>query len=147
MLKFETLLYDRNQDIRADGDPDLRLHRILAGAQKRLDAQVLLDSFEEQLDLRALPIQLGNQFGRHRKIVGQKRNAQAVLVADYHPTQRRHITLVRIEDGQYPDLVAEHIGALPIHRLRIATLEFGVAPCSISSNGAHTGMKMPCEAR
>ena len=104
MLKLETLLYNGNQDVRADGDPDLRLHRILAGAQKRLDTQVLLDPFEEQFDLPALPVQLCDQFGSQGKIVGQKRNALAVLVPDHNPTQRRRVAFVRTEDSQYPDL-------------------------------------------
>ena len=48
------LLFDnRNQHIGGHGTPDLRLHRILAGAQKTLDAQVLLDPLEEQFHLPA----------------------------------------------------------------------------------------------
>ena len=41
---------DRNQHINADGDPDLGFDRVLVGAEKCLDAQMLLDPFEEQLD-------------------------------------------------------------------------------------------------
>jgi hypothetical protein len=36
----------------------LRLDRVLVGAIKRLDAQVLLDPFEKQLDLPALAVLL-----------------------------------------------------------------------------------------
>jgi uncharacterized protein YutD len=35
-------------NVGAHGNPDLRLHGFLAGAKKRLDAQMLLDTFEEQ---------------------------------------------------------------------------------------------------
>ena len=38
---------DGNQHVGGYGAPDLRLHRVLAGSQKTLDAQVLLDPFEE----------------------------------------------------------------------------------------------------
>ena len=51
MVKLKSLLYDGNQDVRADCDPDLRLHRILAGAKKRLDTQVLLDPLERMGDI------------------------------------------------------------------------------------------------
>jgi hypothetical protein len=42
--------------------------------------QVLLDSFEEQLDLPALAVQVGNEFGLEGKVVGQKYDAFAALV-------------------------------------------------------------------
>ena len=38
-----------SSDFSLTGDPDLRFHRVLVGAEKRLDAQMLLDPFEEQL--------------------------------------------------------------------------------------------------
>ena len=57
MRQLKTFLDDGDQHVSADGDPDLRLHRVLAGAEKCLDAQMLLDPLEEQFDLPALPIQ------------------------------------------------------------------------------------------
>ena len=63
MLKMQTFFCNGDQHIGANRNPDLRLHGVLAGAQKRLDAQVLLDPFEEQLDLPTLPVELGNEFG------------------------------------------------------------------------------------
>lgn len=50
-------LDDGDQQIGRDCDPDLRLDGILTGAEERLDAQVLLDPVEEQLDLRTLLVQ------------------------------------------------------------------------------------------
>ena len=67
---MQTLLDDGNQHVGADRNPNLRLHRVLAGAQKRLDAKVLLDLFEEEFDLPALPVQLGNEFWFQGKAVG-----------------------------------------------------------------------------
>jgi hypothetical protein len=40
-----------HQHVNRHRDPDLSLHRILAGPVEGLDAQVLLDPFEEQFDL------------------------------------------------------------------------------------------------
>ena len=52
----EAFSEDRNQHINAEGDPDLGLHRVLVGAEKCLDAQMLLDPFEQQGDI--LPINI-----------------------------------------------------------------------------------------
>jgi hypothetical protein len=51
---------DRNKHVSGDPNPDLRLHGILACAQECFDSQMLLDPFEEQFDLPALTIQIGN---------------------------------------------------------------------------------------
>jgi len=49
------LLFDNGDEhVGGDGAPDLRLHRVLAGAQETLDAQVLLDPLERLGDI--LPI-------------------------------------------------------------------------------------------
>ena len=55
---MQAFLGNGDQHVSADGDPDLRLDSILVGAIKRLDAQVLLYPFEEQLDLPALALSL-----------------------------------------------------------------------------------------
>jgi hypothetical protein len=49
----EFLANDSYQHVHADGDPYLGLHRVLACAVKRFDAQVLFDPFEEQFHLPA----------------------------------------------------------------------------------------------
>ena len=54
--QMQTFLSNCDQHVGADCDPDLRLDLVLVGAIKRLDAQVLLDPFEEQFDLPALSI-------------------------------------------------------------------------------------------
>ena len=48
-IDFEFLLDDGHEHVNADGDPYLGLDRVLGRAKERLDAQVLLDSFEEEL--------------------------------------------------------------------------------------------------
>ena len=51
---MKLLLDDGDEHVGADGAPDLRLHRVLAGAQKLFNSKMLLDPFEEQLDLPAV---------------------------------------------------------------------------------------------
>jgi len=70
--QMQAFLSNCDQHVSADRDPDLRFDRVLVGAIKRLDAQVLLDPFEEQLDLPALAIQVCNQLGFEGEVVGQK---------------------------------------------------------------------------
>src|SRR2546428_13871820 len=48
------LASDGHQHINRDGDPDLSLHGVLAGAVERFDAKVLFDPFEQLNDI--LPI-------------------------------------------------------------------------------------------
>ena len=43
--QMQAFLGNGDQHVSADRDPDLRLDRVLVGAIKRLDAQVLLDPF------------------------------------------------------------------------------------------------------
>ena len=48
------------------------IHRVLAGAEKVLDAQVLLDPFEKEFDLPAAFVKVGNRSRRQHCFVGQK---------------------------------------------------------------------------
>ena len=50
------LLGDDDDEINADGDPDLRLDRVERVAEEMFDRQVLLDPLEEGLDLPTLAI-------------------------------------------------------------------------------------------
>ena len=51
MGEVQLLLDDGNENINADGDPDLGLHRVFRGTIERLDSEVLLDPSEEEFDL------------------------------------------------------------------------------------------------
>ena len=53
-LVREALFDDGNEDVDRHGDPDLRFDGVFGGAEERLDAQVLLDPFEEQFHLPAV---------------------------------------------------------------------------------------------
>jgi len=72
LVQFEAFFHDGNQHVNRDGDPDLGFDRVFRCAVKGFDTQVLLDPFEEQFHVPAEPIQIGDGYGRKRKIVGQK---------------------------------------------------------------------------
>jgi hypothetical protein len=69
---LELLFNNCDQHIGGDGTPDLRLHRILAVADKAFDTEMLLDPFEEQLDLPATFVECRDGQRRQGSIVGQK---------------------------------------------------------------------------
>lgn len=124
--QMQAFLGNGDQHVCADCDPDLRLDRILAGAQKRFDSQVLLDPFEEQLDLPTLSVQVCNQRGLEREVVGQKRDALSALVLDHDATQRRGIVFARVKNREHADLIAHDIGVDSVDRSGVPTLELGV---------------------
>lgn len=69
---MQLLFDDRDQHIGTHCAPDLGLHSVLACAQKVLDAQVLLDPFEEEFDLPAVFVQGCDGGSRQAGVVGQK---------------------------------------------------------------------------
>lgn len=85
---FEFFLHDRHQHVDRDGGPDLGSDGVLRGAIERLDAQMLLDPTEKQLDFPATRIQLGDGQCREKKVVGEKHEtflADGIEVV--HPAQ------------------------------------------------------------
>ena len=121
-----------------DGDPYLRLDRVLAGAKEHLDTQMLLDPLEEQFDLPALALQVGNQLrfqGKHQTL------SRPVL---HHPAQRDGVTLARKIGLQYTGLIAQHRSVDSINRMRVAPFERGVALVSGHKEGlpARTGRRL-----
>ena len=124
---MQTFFGDGNQHVGAHRNPDLRLHGVLAGAQESLDAQMLLDPFEEQLDLPALAVQLRDQLGLEGKVVGQKRDWLVRLVLDHHTAQVGRVVLAEMEHCQDTRLVANDGHCGPVYRVRVAPLEPDVA--------------------
>ena len=61
-----------NQHIHTHRDPDLGLHRVLAGAVISLDPQVLFDPLEEQSHLPALLVDASDGQRRKGEVVGQE---------------------------------------------------------------------------
>jgi hypothetical protein len=61
---------DGDEDINGHRNPNLDLYCILTGTVERLDAQMLLDPFEEQLDLPATLVDLSDHKCRKGEVVG-----------------------------------------------------------------------------
>ena len=121
---MKLLFNDGDQHICGDGAPDLRLHCVLARAQKALDAQMLLDPFEEQFHLPAALVQCSNGQGRQRRVVGQKHQRLArlgVFVAD--APQMLGIVGGYVKTVEANRLIADHsrasVGLGRVHALGI----------------------------
>ena len=121
---MELLFDDGNQHVGGHGAPDLRLHRVFARAQKTLDAQMLLDPFEEQLYLPAAFVQRGNGQRRQCRVVGQKYQRLArhgIFVSD--TSQMFGIVAGHVKTVEPNRLVADHsraaVGLGRVHAPRI----------------------------
>ncbi len=120
------LLDDGNKDIDRDGDPDLCLHRIPGGSDECLGAEVLLDPLEEEFDLPAAAIQIGDAQSRQGELVGQEYQPLVGLRIDVRDaTKRNRKPFVGIVATQDNHLTADQTGR-SIHRMRIASLGFEV---------------------
>ena len=71
-IRFQFFLDDRDQHIGGDGASALTPHGGLAGCEKSLDAEVLLDTFEKQFDLPAAFIERSDGHRRQCGVVCQK---------------------------------------------------------------------------
>src|SRR5260370_486766 len=110
-VQSQTLAHDGHQHVDGDGCPDLRLHGVLGESVERFDAQVLLDPFEEQLDLPAALVQLRNGECGQGKIVGEKNQlAIGLPVAVADAAQILGIAVEWIETHQADGLVAAQTG-------------------------------------
>ncbi len=66
------LLGDGDDDVGADSDPDLCLDGVLGATEEDLDSQVLLDPPEEELDLPARLVELGDGKSGKPEIVAEE---------------------------------------------------------------------------
>ncbi len=109
---MELFFDDSDQHIGGDGAPDLRLHRVLARAQKALDAQVLFDPFKEQLHLPTTLVQRGNGQWRQCRVVGQKHQRLARIgIFESDAPQMLWIVLGHVKPVESNRLIADHTGA------------------------------------
>jgi hypothetical protein len=70
--KVQSLSRDDDDEIDADGDPDLRLDRVDGVAEEMFDRQVLLDPLEEGLDLPTLAINFCDGERRQIEAIAQE---------------------------------------------------------------------------
>ena len=79
MRQSESLAQDGDEDVDGDGDPDLGLHGVGRSAIEGLDPQMLLDPFEEQLDLPATTVKLCDDIAG--SVILLVRNTKALWVS------------------------------------------------------------------
>ena len=85
------------------------------------------DPLEEQLHLPTLPVQVGNHVRLQREVVGQKYQAFAFVVFGYNAAQCCGVVRAGLVPRQHTCLIADHRCIDPVHRMRIAPLELGIA--------------------
>jgi len=132
---MQTFFDDSDEYVSTDRDPYLRLHGILARSQKGLDTQMLLDPLEKQFDLPALLAKCRNHLWFESEIVGQKNDAFPSVVLDDDTTQTRRVMLACVEEWKYTRLIADNVARRSIDRMRVPTLELGIAFCSGDKKG------------
>ena len=105
------------------GGPDLGLDGVLGGAEEAFDLEVLLDPFEEQLDLPAAFVKLGDGERRHGEVVGQEGQglagfrivefdaAELIGVARGRTDARGNDCLIAPEPGSHADLRTSAVNA------------------------------------
>ena len=142
-MQIQLLPDDGDQHVGGNGAPDLRLHRVLAGAQEVLDTQMLLDPFEEQLDLPAALVERADGRGWQRHVVGQEDQGLARLgVLEANAPQRVRI----LSDGrvavQHHALVADHpAGTIGWRRGQASGVHGGLSSCDKERAGLMQGLK------
>lgn len=110
-VELQLFPHNGHEHIDADRDPDLSLHRVRGRPVERLDPQILLDPFEEQLHLPATLVELGNGHGREREAVGEEDESLAGLGIDIADAPEGIRTLPRgLGTGQHDGLVAAESG-------------------------------------
>ena len=106
----EFFVSDQSDQVDANGNPDLRLHRIERVAKEVLDHQVLLEPFEEQFDLPALLVNGRNgQCGQVQPIAQEHLIELRFLVEELDPSQWCRVGLLGLVSQQLDGL----IGAYP----------------------------------
>jgi hypothetical protein len=126
-IQLEFLLDDGHEHVNADGNPDLRLHRVDAGAIEEFYIQILLDPFEEQLDMASIFVNFGDGQRRQYEIVGQEHEPTVVFgIVIRHPTQQVGVSTRGLRAGQYDRLVASQSRCL-VHNSTAPTFEVETA--------------------
>ena len=108
---MHTFFQNGDEQINGDGGPDLGAHRVGRGAVKGFDTQMLLDPLEEEFDLPASPIELGNGQSWHGEVVGQEDEESAgegIATAD--AAERDGIIVLGEPTGHHHGLVKTQAG-------------------------------------
>lgn len=108
---MQAFFQDGDEQINGDGGPDLSAHRVRRSAVKGFDAQMLLEPFEEEFDLPAASIELGDGQRRHGEVVGQKDQRLAcfwITIAD--AAHGDWIIVLGVKPGEHNGLVETQAG-------------------------------------
>jgi hypothetical protein len=124
--EVQSLARDDDDEIDADGDPDLRLDGVEGVAEEMLDRQVLLDPLEKGFDLPALAINLGDGERRQIEAIGQEDEelvgfgiaegyaAQAVGVGEFRFRCGEQDALIAAQTRRFVDLARGDPGVAQI---------------------------------
>ena len=99
-IEFEVMFDDSDKTVGNDGHMDLDADGILRFAPKGLDSEVLLNPFEEELDLPSVAIQECDIPGREVEVIGVvgKGSLQFRSIVDDSPEFRRIVGTVVLPD-------------------------------------------------
>ena len=96
-----------DQEVDTDGDPDLGLHGVFACAMEGLDAQVLLDPLEEELDIPPAFVDGRDHQCGQCEIVGQKDQGRSALgINESNPTELIRVEVFALSSVQANRLIA-----------------------------------------
>ena len=118
---MQTFFQNSDEQIDGDGGPDLGAHRVGRGAVKGFDAQMLFDPFEEEFDLPAAAIELGDGQRWHGEVVGQKDQCFArfwIAIAD--AAHRDGVIVLGVQPGEHHGLVETQAGGF-VHGAGVTT--------------------------
>ena len=88
---------------------------------------MLLDPFEEQFHLPSLAVEVCNELGLECHVVGQEAESFPFVVFGSDAPDGVGIIFFCNVQRQNPNLIADDIGVLSVHWLRISALKFGIA--------------------
>ena len=121
-----TFFENSYEQINGDGDPYLNAHGVLRCAVESFDSQMLFDPFEEQFDVPAAVVKLGDCQCRFGEIVGEKHvQLFCFWIAKTDSAKCSRIVFSRINATQNDSLVAAQSRTL-VDRTRAATSAFQV---------------------
>ena len=120
---METLFQNSHEQINGDGTPDLGAHGVGTGAVKGFDSEMLLDPFEEQLDLPAALIQLRDGQRGCSEVVGQKDQSLARFEITITDASQRCGIIVLGQHARRDDRLVEAQSCGFVHRTGVATDE------------------------
>ena len=137
--QLELLVEDGDYQADRHGNPDLRLHGVGTGAEEVADAQVAFDPAEEECDLPAQAVNLGDSPSRDVEMVGQENQVAASFGIEVtHFAQRPGKIFARGRKRRFAHLVAAHSAGM-VHRKRTLAGETQVVLGAGDEKGSRCG--------